>query len=192
MKLYSGNISNALSEKNSFLTFPKSCFRPIDFSQKLLDEKYLTETSCDMLVVFWNKYKFCKGIPNSESLLAAPACLQIKVIEQIEFPPKKTKLQKKASSLLQLPNQSALSEGGQMCQGKDHHIFVHIANRYQVCQGHQRHQHRFIHSGWAAYILKVKKIGGVYSLGQKDWRKKVHKGRGQKIATRIRKSCDSW
>ena len=39
--------------------------------------------------------RFCKGIPNSESLLAAPACLQIKVIEQIEFPPKKTKLQKK-------------------------------------------------------------------------------------------------
>ena len=118
MKSYSGNISNALSEKNSFLTFPKSCFRPIDFSQRLLDEEYLTETSCDMLVVFWKKYRFCKDIPNSESLLAAPACLQIKVIEQIEFPPKKTKLQKKEHNHYYNYQISQLSQRGSNVPGE--------------------------------------------------------------------------
>ena len=53
-----------------------------------------------MLVVFQKKYYPFKGIPNSESLLAGPACVQIEVIEQIEIPPRKTK----ASSLLQLLN----------------------------------------------------------------------------------------
>ena len=62
--------------------------------------------------------RFCKGIPNSESLLAAPACLQIKVIEQIEFPPKKTKLQKKHHHYCNYQISQLSQRGAKCARGK--------------------------------------------------------------------------